>query len=436
MAENTNIINKKTPLLDSFGTDITKLAVQGLLEPIIGREKELKRLGQILTRRTKKNAILCAEEGVGKTALIHGLAQKILKKEVSPLLYNRRIVELDITSLIAGAKYRGDFELRLKNIIIELEQNPHIILFIDEIHNLIGAGSAVGSMDASNLLKTPLSSGKIQIIGASTLEEYQKYIEKEGAFNRRFQKIPIEPPSLEETFDILKQVKYNFEEHHNVEYNDVILKQIIKLAHRYLIDKNFPDKAIDILDEVGSAANGNSSLILPIKEIEKKEKEIEKAINSKKLALKEEKYTQAAKFRELERTLLIEVENLKNGNFQKTKIRYQITENDVNSVVSLISLVPITKLTLKENDKLIKLEYELNKKIIGQNDAIKSIVKSIQKWRLGLKKVNKAQVLLFLGKTATGKCITIDTKIKIKNKLTNFIEEITIEDFLVRISQK
>ena len=395
---------KKTPVLDSFGTDLTKLAKEGKLDPVIGRDKEIKRLGQILSRRKKNSAILVGYEGSGKTSLVHGLAQKIVIEACSPLLINKRIIELDISAIVAGTKYRGQFEERFKSIMKEIEDNPNIVLFIDEVHTIIGAGSASGSGDASNMIKPALSNRKMQLIGVTTLDEYQKTIEKDRALNRRFQKIVLNPPSYEDTILILNQIKHQYENHHSVHYSNEIIENIVKLAERYLSNQQFPDKAIDIMDEVGAFVRGNSlTLQLPEEIIDLENKLVQ--LQLEKVAIvKQQKYEEAAIYRDKERIMVEELREIKESWLKKVKEELIIiTEEDVATIVSAMSGVPVNKLTSEENVNLLLLEDLINSNVIGQKKAVYATVKELQKGRLGIKDPTKSQVFLYVGPTGVGK---------------------------------
>ena len=393
----------KTPVLDSFGRDLTHAAEEGRLDPIVGREKEIERVAQILSRRKKNNPVLIGEPGVGKTAIAEGLALRIVQRKVSRVLFNKRIVTLDIASLVAGTKYRGQFEERMKAVLAELEKSPDIILFIDELHTIVGAGGASGSLDASNIFKPALSRGEIQCIGATTLDEYRQYIEKDGALERRFQKVIVEPTNVEETLQILKNIKDKYEDHHNVNYTEEALKGCVTLSDRYITDRFFPDKAIDVLDEAGSRVHlNNISVPKTILELEGK---IEAIKETKNKVVKSQKYEEAAKLRDQEKKLQEELEMAKVlwEEESKTK-RYTVSEEDVAAVVSMITGIPVTKVASGEAEKLVHMEDEIRKRIIGQDDAITRLVKSIKRSRLGLKDPNKPiGTFLFLGQTGVGK---------------------------------
>lgn len=405
-ASNTSSI-KKTPYLDAYGIDLTKRAREGKIDPVIGRDKEIKRLNQILSRRSKKNGIVVGAPGTGKSAIVYGLAQRIVDQKVSPLLLDKKIIELDMAAMIAGTKYRGQFEERLKGVMNEvIGANNTIILFIDEMHTVIGAGSSSGSgADASNILKPALARGDIQVIGATTLTEYQQNIEKDGAFARRFQKVMVEQSTPEETIQILELLKSKYEEHHNVTYSTEIINTIVKLTHRYITDRQFPDKAIDVLDEVGAATHTES---LPIPDdIIELENEIQSVRTEKELAVKVTDYLLAADLRDKEKAILIKLTTKKDAWLGSTKVTLtkEITEDEVASVVSLMSNVPVNKVNTDENDALLNLDKKLNKVVVGQSKAIETLTKGVKKLRLGIKKTNKPGVFLLLGPTGTGKSL-------------------------------
>lgn len=392
-----------TPVLDNFGTDMTKAAEDGKLDPIVGREKEIERLAQILSRRKKNNPILIGEPGVGKSAIVEGLALRIIQKKVSRILFDKRVVALDMTSVVAGTKYRGQFEERIKSILNELQKNPNIILFIDEIHTIVGAGSAAGSMDAANMLKPALARGEIQCIGATTLDEYRKNIEKDGALERRFQKVLVEATTPEETLQILKNIKEKYEDHHNVIYTDDALEACVKLTDRYITDRNFPDKAIDALDESGSRVH-LTNITVP-KEIEDQEKLIDEAKLKKQEAVKLQNYELAASFRDKEKEYAAQLEDLKIAWEASIKDNKQkVDEDDIANVVSMMSGVPMQRIAQAEGMKLIKMKDDLKARVIAQDPAIDKLVKAIQRSRVGLKDPNKPiGTFMFLGPTGVGK---------------------------------
>ncbi|HQN56944.1 MAG TPA: ATP-dependent Clp protease ATP-binding subunit, partial [Saprospiraceae bacterium] len=393
----------KTPVLDNFGRDITRLAEEGKLDPIIGREVEIERVSQILSRRKKNNPILIGEPGVGKTAIIEGLALRILKKKVSRTLFNKRIVMLDLAALVAGTKYRGQFEERIKAIMNELEKTRDVILFIDEIHTIVGAGGATGSLDASNIFKPALARGELQCIGASTLDEYRQYIEKDGALDRRFQKVIVDPPSVEEALIILKNISSKYEEFHNVTFSDEAIKACVRLSDRYISDRFLPDKAIDVMDEVGARVH-LKNIHVP-KHIEEIEKQIEDIKEQKNLAVKNQQYEKAADLRDDESKLVrqLEEEKIKWEDEAKTR-RYPVDEDDIAEVVSMMTGIPLRRVAQNESNKLVNMNAEIRQMIIGQDAAIEKVVKAIQRNRIGLKDAKKPiGSFIFLGPTGVGK---------------------------------
>ena len=395
--------NNDTPMLDTFGTDMTKAAEEGRLDPVVGREKEIERIAQILSRRKKNNPILIGEPGVGKSAIVEGLARRIVEKKVSRILFGKRVVALDMMSVVAGTKYRGQFEERIRSILGELKKNPDIILFIDEIHNIVGAGSAAGSMDAANMLKPALARGEIQCIGATTLDEYRQNIEKDGALERRFQKVMVEPTTTDETLQILKNIKERYEEHHNVNYTDDALEACVKLTDRYITDRNFPDKAIDALDEAGSRVHLTN--ITAPKEIEEQEKLIDEARNNKNEAVRCQNFELAASFRDREKQYMEQLEAMKREWEEKLKEnRETVDAEKVADVVSMMSGVPVQRMAEAEGIKLKGMKNELLSKVIAQDKAVDTLVKAIQRSRVGLKDPNKPiGTFLFLGPTGVGK---------------------------------
>ncbi|MDD4514121.1 ATP-dependent Clp protease ATP-binding subunit [Massilibacteroides sp.] len=392
-----------TPVLDNFGTDMTRAAAENRLDPIVGREKEIERLAQILSRRKKNNPVLIGEPGVGKSAIVEGLALRIVQRKVSRILFDKRVVSLDMASIVAGTKYRGQFEERIKAILNELSKNPHIILFIDEIHTIVGAGSASGSMDAANMLKPALARGEIQCIGATTLDEYRKNIEKDGALERRFQKVIVDPTTAEETLQILKNIKERYEEHHNVIYTDDALLACVKLTERYISDRNFPDKAIDALDEAGSRVH-ISNITVP-KSIEELEGKIEETKQQKIAAVKSQNFELAASFRDQERQLLMQLDAAKSKwEREMQEHRETVDEEKVAEVVAMMSGVPVQRIAKAENLKLLEMGEVLKQKVVGQDEAVQKIVKAIQRNRVGLKDPNKPiGTFMFLGPTGVGK---------------------------------
>ena len=391
-----------TPVLDNFSRDLNKLANEGKLDPVIGRQLEIYRIAQILSRRKKNNPIIIGEPGAGKTAIVEGLAMMIHKGECPKNLVDKRIVSLDINSLVAGTKYRGQFEERMKVIIEELITNPNIVVFIDEIHTMVGAGNSSGSLDASNILKPALSRGEIQCIGATTLDEYRKHIEKDGALERRFQKVVIDPSSKEETFEILKQSKEKYEDHHKVLYDDETLKLFVELADRYITDREFPDKAFDILDEVGARMQIDIKLPQIIEDLKFEASEIKK---QKVEVIKKQNYEQAAELRDKERNILGQLEKEKQKfEAELRSSKRKIPEDVVYEVVSNMTKIPISKINLDEKQSLLDLHNNLNSKVIGQDDAVLKISKSIRRNRIGIKDPNKPiGSFIFLGSTGVGK---------------------------------
>ncbi len=392
-----------TPVLDNFGTDMTKAAEEGRLDPVVGRDNEIERLAQVLSRRKKNNPVLIGEPGVGKSAIVEGLALRIVQRKVSRVLFDKRLISLDMASIVAGTKYRGQFEERIKAILNELSKNPNIILFIDEIHTIVGAGGATGSLDAANMLKPALSRGEIQCIGATTLDEYRKNIEKDGALERRFQKIMVEPTTPEETLQILKNIKGRYEDHHNVTYTDDALVACVKLTDRYISDRNFPDKAIDALDEAGARVHV-SNITVP-KEIESLEAQIETCREDKINAVKSQNYELAASFRDKEKELQRTLETAKdNWEKQMEQHREIVDEEKVAEVVAMMTGVPVQRIAQAEGNKLLAMAGELKREIIGQDEAVDKVVKAIQRNRVGLKDPDKPiGTFMFLGPTGVGK---------------------------------
>jgi ATP-dependent Clp protease ATP-binding subunit ClpC len=392
-----------TPVLDNFGRDLTKVALEGNMDPVIGREKEIERVSQILSRRKKNNPLLIGEPGVGKSAIAEGLALRIIQKKVSRVLYNKRVVTLDLASLVAGTKYRGQFEERLKAVMNELEKNTNIILFIDEIHTIVGAGGATGSLDASNMFKPALARGEIQCIGATTLDEYRQNIEKDGALERRFHTVVVEPTAGDETIEILHNIKDKYEAHHNVNYTDEAIEACVKLSDRYITDRFLPDKAIDALDEAGSRVH-ITNMEVPEKIVEI-ENELENVREQKNSVVKRQKYEEAAKLRDdekkLEKELLLAQEDWQEEQRQN---RETVTENHIADVVAMMTGIPVQRLSDGESDRLAKLEELIQGKVIGQENAVAKVAKAIQRNRAGLKNPNKPiGSFIFLGQTGVGK---------------------------------
>ncbi len=392
-----------TPMLDKFSRDMTRIAAEGRLDPVVGRETEIERLAQILSRRKKNNPVLIGEPGVGKSAIVEGLALRIVQRKVSRILFDKRVVSLDMASIVAGTKYRGEFEERIKAILTELSRNPDIILFIDEIHTIVGAGNAQGSMDAANMLKPALARGEVQCIGATTLDEYRKNIEKDGALERRFQKVMVEPTSAEETLEILHNIKPQYESHHNVNYTEAALEACVKLTERYISDRNFPDKAIDALDEAGSRVH-ITNIVVP-EEIEKLENEIEEANGKKLEAARAQNFESAASWRDKAHELNERLTTAKKEwEDQLESQRVTVDEDKVAEVVAMMTGVPVQRIAMAEGKRLIEMGPAIKKAIIGQDEAIDKVVKAIQRNRIGLKDPNKPiGTFLFLGPTGVGK---------------------------------
>ncbi len=395
--------NSKTPALENFGRDLTKAAEEGRLDPIVGRAKELERVAQILSRRKKNNPVLIGEPGVGKSALAEGLAQRIVEGKVPRTLYHKRVVSLDLASLVAGTKYRGQFEERMKAILNELEHNPNIILFIDEIHTIVGAGSASGSLDASNMFKPALARGEIQCIGATTLDEYRQYIEKDGALERRFQKVLVEATTAEETLEILNNIRDKYEDHHLVRYTDDALKACISLTERYVSDRLLPDKAIDAMDEAGARVR-IANVRVP-QQILDMEQQIAEVVKQKKAVLAQKSYNEAAALRDQERELTAQLDDMRRAFEEEERDnRVPVTENDVAEVVAMMTGVPVQRIAQNEGTRLLRMEDELQGSVVGQDEAIRKIAKAIRRNRAGLKDPNKPiGTFIFLGPTGVGK---------------------------------
>jgi len=417
-------VKSKTPVLDNFGRDLTKAAEENKLDPIIGRDKEIERVAQVLSRRKKNNPVLIGEPGVGKTAIAEGLALRIVQKKVSRVLFNKRVVTLDIASLVAGTKYRGQFEERMKAVMAELEKSPDVILFIDELHTIVGAGGASGSLDASNMFKPALARGDIQCIGATTLDEYRQYIEKDGALERRFQKIMVEPTTPEETLQILNNIKSKYEDHHNVIYDDEAIQACVKLSDRYITDRCFPDKAIDVLDEAGSRVH-LSNIHVP-KNILELEQKIENIKEQKNKVVKSQRFEEAAQLRDQEKKLLEELEVAKLAWEEETKSqRFRVTADDIAAVVSMITGIPISKVSEGDAKRIQEMENYLKSRIIGQDEAISKLVRAIKRSKTGLKDPNKPiGTFIFLGQTGVGKT-------QLAKEIANYLFE--GNDSLVRI---
>lgn len=414
----------KTPVLDNFGRDLTKLAIEDKLDPVIGREKEIERVAQVLSRRKKNNPVLIGEPGVGKTAIAEGLALKIIQKKVPRILQEKRVVTLDLAGLVAGTKYRGQFEERMKALMTELEKADDVILFIDELHTIVGAGGASGSLDASNMFKPALARGDIQCIGATTLDEYRKFIETDGALDRRFQKVMVDPPSLDETIQILEHIKFKYEEHHHVRYSKEAIEIAVRLSERYITDRHFPDKAIDVLDEAGSRVHMGNFTVSD--EVLKLEEEVEKIKIQKIQVVKQQDYEEAARLRDKERTLQSDLEIAKREWDSKTKdIIYDVSEDDMATVVSMMTGIPVTRVVQAESEKLMKMETALKGRIIGQDDAVSKLTKAIRRTRAGLKRPSKPiGTFIFLGPTGVGKT-------ELAKELARYLFD--SEDALIRI---
>lgn len=393
----------KTPVLDNFGRDLTKLALEDKLDPVIGREKEIERVSQILARRKKNNPVLIGEPGVGKTAIVEGLALRIIQRKVPRTLLDKRIVTLDLASLVAGTKYRGQFEERMKALMNELERAKDVILFIDELHTIVGAGGASGSLDASNIFKPALSRGDIQCIGATTLDEYRQYIEKDGALERRFQKVLIDPPTTDETREILEKIKDRYEEHHNVKYTKEAVDACVRLSDRYITDRYFPDKAIDVLDESGARVH-LANICVP-KEVLELEEKIEEVRRQKNLVVKSQNFEEAARLRDYEKRLQAELEKAKlEWEIKSSETYFIVTEDDVADVVAMMTGIPVNKIAMSETEKLMKLPEELKKMVVGQDEAIEHLSKAIRRARAGLKDPRRPiGSFMFLGPTGVGK---------------------------------
>ncbi|MEW6194834.1 MAG: ATP-dependent Clp protease ATP-binding subunit [Bacteroidota bacterium] len=414
----------KTPVLDNFGRDLTKLALEDKLDPVIGREKEIERVAQVLSRRKKNNPVLIGEPGVGKTAIAEGLALRIVQRKVPRILQEKRVVTLDLAGLVAGTKYRGQFEERMKALMNELEKADDVILFIDELHTIVGAGGASGSLDASNMFKPALARGDIQCIGATTLDEYRKFIETDGALDRRFQKVMIDPPSADETIQILENIKFKYEDHHHVRYSTDAIQTAVKLSERYITDRYLPDKAIDVIDEAGSRVHmGNFTVS---EEILTFEGEIEKIKQLKIQVVKQQDYEEAARLRDKERQLQSDLEIAKREWDAKNKdMVFDVSEDDIATVVSMMTGIPVTRVVQAESEKLMKMENALKERIVGQDDAVIKLSKAIRRTRAGLKRSNKPiGTFIFLGPTGVGKT-------ELAKELARYLFD--TEDALIRI---
>jgi len=426
--------SSETPVLDNFGIDLTKAAEEGRLDPVVGREREIERLAQILSRRKKNNPVLIGEPGVGKSAIAEGLALRITKRNVSRVLFNKRVVALDLASIVAGTKYRGQFEERMKAILNELAKNDNIILFIDEIHTIVGAGGASGSLDAANMLKPALARGEIQCIGATTLDEYRQHIEKDGALERRFQKVLVDPTTIEETIEILNNIKERYEEHHNVTYTPEAIQACVRLTNRYISDRNLPDKAIDALDESGSRVH-ISNIVVPEK-ILALEKQLEETKKEKSNAVKNQNYERAASFRDKERDILdlIEAEK-KRWEKELALNREVVDEEKVAEVVAMMTGVPVQRIAETEGTRLLQMAEELKTSVVGQDEAIGRIVKSIQRNRAGLKDPNKPiGTFIFLGPTGVGKTQLAKVLAKFLFDTTDNLIRVDMSEYMEKFS--
>jgi ATP-dependent Clp protease ATP-binding subunit ClpC len=424
----------ETPVLDNFGIDLTKAAEEGRLDPIVGREREIERLAQILSRRKKNNPVLIGEPGVGKSAIAEGLALRIIKKNVSRVLFNKRVVALDLASIVAGTKYRGQFEERMKAILNELSKNDNIILFIDEIHTIVGAGGATGSLDAANMLKPALARGEIQCIGATTLDEYRQHIEKDGALDRRFQKVIVEPTSIEETIHILHNIKERYEDHHNVYYTDDAIEACVKLTNRYISDRHLPDKAIDALDESGSRVH-ISNIVVPEK-ILSLEKQLEDTKKEKMAAVKNQNFEKAASFRDREKDLLDMIETEKKKWEKELSVNREVVNAEkVAEVVAMMTGVPVQRIAQTEGTRLLQMGEELKGSVVGQNEAISKVVKAIQRNRAGLKDPNKPiGTFIFLGPTGVGKTQLAKVLAKFLFDTTDNLVRIDMSEYMEKFS--
>ena len=422
--ERSKMEKSKTPVLDNFGRDLTKLAEEGKLDPIVGREREIERVAQVLSRRKKNNPVLIGEPGVGKTAIAEGLAMRIVQRKVSRVLYDKRIVTLDLAALVAGTKYRGQFEERMKAVMNELEKSPDVILFIDELHTIVGAGGASGSLDASNMFKPALARGEIQCIGATTLDEYRQYIEKDGALDRRFQKIIVDPSSPEETIEILKNIKDRYEEHHNVLYSDEAIDLAVKLSDRYITDRFLPDKAIDVMDEAGARVH-LANIRVPA-EIVTLEESIEEIREEKNRVVKSQRFEEAARLRDKEKKLQEDLEEAKKDWERKAETEvHDVTTENIAQVVAMMTGIPVDKISQPEQKKLLKMEVALKERVIGQDEPIEKLSRAIRRTRAGLKDPKRPiGSFIFLGPTGVGKT-------ELAKMLTQYLFD--SQDALIRI---
>jgi ATP-dependent Clp protease ATP-binding subunit ClpC len=417
----------KTPVLDNFCRDVSKAVEKNEIDPVVGRTNEIKRISQILSRRKKNNPILIGEPGVGKTAIVEGLAQLIKDGNAPRTITSKKVYSLDLASIVAGTKYRGQFEERMKAILEECKNNPDIILFIDELHTIIGAGNSSGSLDASNIFKPALARGEIQIIGATTLDEYREHIEKDGALTRRFQQVLVEEPTLEETKIILNNIKEKYEKHHKVQYTDDAIDECVKLSHRYIMERSMPDKAIDVLDEAGAATNVTVEKPQQIKDLEEKRNEI---LNRKKEVVNKQKYEEAAKLRDEERKIDDQLSTaITDWNNKLEKKVTTVGVEQISEVVSMMTGIPLTKISTQESKRLMNLDKEIIGKVIGQDDAVTKVVKAIKRNRIGIKDKNKpVGSFIFLGPNGVGKCVIGDTDVIVRNKVTGEIKTVKIKN--------
>ena len=419
--------SSKTPVLDNFCRDISKSVEKNEIDPVVGRTNEIKRISQILSRRKKNNPVIIGEPGVGKTSIVEGLALLIKDGNAPRIIANKRIYCLELASLVAGTKYRGQFEERMKAVLEECKANPDIILFIDELHTIVGAGNASGALDASNIFKPALARGEIQIIGATTLDEYREHIEKDGALTRRFQQVLVEEPTLEETKIILQNIKEKYEKHHNVIYTDEAIDECVKLSDRYIMDRAMPDKAIDVLDEAGAATNISLEKPQNIKDLEDKKAQL---LVRKKEVVNKQKYEEAAKIRDEQKKIDEQLEAaIKAWNDKLQKKETVVGVDQISEVVSMMTGIPLTKISTQESKKLLKLDKELTGKVIGQDEAVAKVVKAIKRNRIGIKPKNKpVGTFIFLGPTGVGKCIIGDTDVIVRNKVTGEIKTVKIKN--------
>lgn len=428
--KNTN----KTPMLDQYGEDLTAMAIAGKLDPIIGRDDEVYRICQILSRRKKNNPIILGDPGVGKTAIVEAIAQRIVDKKVAMTLTNKRIVSINISNIVAGTKYRGEFEERMKLLVDELKENKDVIVFIDEIHTLVGAGGVSGSLDASNILKPALARGQVQCIGATTLDEYRENIEDDGALTRRFQEVFIDPPSIPDSIDILNRIKKNYEDYHSVEYTGEAIAACVTLSDRYITNRELPDKAIDLMDEAGAKVHMAHVGVPDF--IKKAEAEAENIKIKKIEAVEEQDYEKAANFRDAEIKKREDVEKLSQKWREELKLnRKQVGYEDIAETISQVTGIPITRMTDDESKMIVQMETNLKEMIIGQDTAVEGLCRVIKRSRTGVSSSKKPiGSFMFIGPTGVGKCVTGETMITIRNKTTGHIENISIKDFKNRLN--